>query len=48
MSERNDYPAGVPCWVENLQSDVEQALNFYGRVMGWEFGGPGAGTGGCS
>ena len=22
MSERNDSPAGVPCWVDTLQRDV--------------------------
>src|SRR5260370_22039411 len=42
MSERELYPAGVPCWVETLQPDVEAALTFYGSVFGWEFAGPGA------
>jgi len=42
MSERDSYPAGVPCWVETLQPDVQAALNFYGSVFGWEFAGPGA------
>jgi predicted enzyme related to lactoylglutathione lyase len=42
MSERDVYPAGVPCWVETLQPDVHSALDFYGSVFGWEFAGPGA------
>jgi predicted enzyme related to lactoylglutathione lyase len=41
MSERVDYPAGVPCWVETLQPDPRAALEFYGAVFGWEFAGPG-------
>jgi predicted enzyme related to lactoylglutathione lyase len=42
MSERDRYPAGVPCWVETLQPDVQAALDFYGPVFGWDFTGPGA------
>jgi hypothetical protein len=41
MSERDHYPAGVPCWVDTGQPDVDQALDFYGAVFGWEFVGPG-------
>ena len=41
MSERDRYPAGVPCWVETLQPDVQAALDFYAPVFGWEFTGPG-------
>jgi predicted enzyme related to lactoylglutathione lyase len=41
MSERERYPAGVPCWVETLQPDPQAALGFYGPVFGWEFVGPG-------
>jgi predicted enzyme related to lactoylglutathione lyase len=36
MSERNSYPAGVPCWVTNLQHDVPTARDFYGALFGWE------------
>ena len=36
MSERNSYPAGVPCWVTNLQHDVPTARDFYGELFGWE------------
>ena len=41
MSERDQYPAGVPCWVETLQPDVQAAMDFYGPLFGWEFAGPG-------
>ena len=41
MSERDQYPAGVPCWVETLQPDVQAALDFYGPLFSWEFAGPG-------
>jgi uncharacterized protein len=36
MSERNSYPAGVPCWVTNLQHDVPAARAFYEGLFGWE------------
>ncbi len=41
MSERNDYPNGVPCWVDTLAPDPETAMRFYGRLFGWEFEGSG-------
>lgn len=41
MSRREDYPAGVPCFVDTLTTDVEAALAFYGGIFGWEFAGPG-------
>jgi predicted enzyme related to lactoylglutathione lyase len=41
MSERERYPAGVPCWVQTLQPDPRAALDFYGPLFGWEFAGPG-------
>jgi predicted enzyme related to lactoylglutathione lyase len=37
MSQRDSYPAGVPCWVTNLQHDVPAATAFYGGLFGWEF-----------
>jgi uncharacterized protein len=41
MSERDSYPAGVPCWVTNLQHDVPAARAFYEELFGWEtVGGP--------
>ncbi|HET8664441.1 MAG TPA: VOC family protein [Nocardioides sp.] len=36
MSERDTYPAGVPCWVTNLQHDVPAAAAFYEELFGWE------------
>ena len=37
MSTRDDYPAGVPCWVETLQADTRAAAAFYEGLMGWSF-----------
>lgn len=37
MSERDDYPAGVPCWVENLQPDPTATIGFYRSLFGWNF-----------
>ncbi len=37
VSERERYPAGVPCWVETLQPDPHDALDFYGPLFEWEF-----------
>jgi len=36
MSERDSYPAGVPCWVETLHHDPRAAAAFYGALLGWE------------
>jgi hypothetical protein len=41
MSRRDEYPTGVPCFVDTLTSDVDAALGFYGELFGWEFAGPG-------
>jgi predicted enzyme related to lactoylglutathione lyase len=46
ISERERYPVGVPCWVDKLQPDAESALEFYGRLFGWLFDGPGPMPGG--
>jgi predicted enzyme related to lactoylglutathione lyase len=43
VSERDTYPPGVPCWVDNLVADVDEAVRFYGELFGWEFDGPGPG-----
>ncbi len=43
MSERESYPPGVPCWVDNLVPDAAKAMAFYGDLLGWEFDGPGPG-----
>ncbi len=31
------YPAGVTCWIEVSQHDVEAAVAFYGGLFDWEF-----------
>ena len=36
MSERDSYPAGVPCWVETLHDDPRPAAAFYGALLGWD------------
>lgn len=36
MTERT-YPAGVPCWIDTEQADVEAATEFYGALFGWTF-----------
>ena len=41
MSEREQYPAGVPCWVEVLVPEPRKALDFYGSLFDWTFDGPG-------
>ena len=38
MSQRDEYPAGVPCWVVNLQPDPAAVTGFYGDVFGWDLG----------
>jgi predicted enzyme related to lactoylglutathione lyase len=43
MSERESYPPGVPCWVDNLVPDPAKAMAFYGELFGWKFDGPGPG-----
>src|ERR1700733_12754619 len=43
MSERDSYPPGVPCWVDNLVADPARAMAYYGELFGWEFDGPGPG-----
>jgi len=44
MLERDEYPAGVPCWVDVEQEDPEAATAFYGGLFGWEFAGSGDST----
>ncbi len=36
MSDRDRYIPGVPCWVDASQPDPEAAVEFYGRLFGWE------------
>jgi len=46
LSKRDEYAAGVPCWVETLQPDARAATAFYGSLLGWEFSEPGPMPGG--
>ena len=41
MSERETYPAGVPCWVDTLGPNPGRLTKFYGAIFGWDFAGPG-------
>lgn len=40
MSQRDEYPHGVPCWVDTIQPDPEAAAAFYARLFGWEVSEP--------
>lgn len=40
MSTRDQYPAGVPCWVDTFQPDPGAATAFYGALLGWQFSEP--------
>ena len=37
MTKRNEYPAGVPCFVDSGRVDSAAAREFYGGLLGWEF-----------
>ncbi len=37
MLKRDGYLPGVPCWVDTSQPDPEAAVEFYGRLFGWDF-----------
>jgi predicted enzyme related to lactoylglutathione lyase len=37
MLKRDGYPAGVPCWVDIMQSDLDATMTFYGGLLGWDF-----------
>jgi predicted enzyme related to lactoylglutathione lyase len=37
MSDRNGFPAGVPCWITSLQPDPDAAAAFYARLFGWDY-----------
>jgi uncharacterized protein len=34
---REGYPAGVPCWIDTSQRDLDAARRFYGALFEWEF-----------
>jgi predicted enzyme related to lactoylglutathione lyase len=37
MPPRDEYPAGVPCWIDTGQPDPDAAMLFYGGLFGWQF-----------
>lgn len=37
MQTRDEYPAGVPCFVDSGRRDSGPARDFYGGLFGWEF-----------
>ena len=37
MLPRDGYPAGVPCWVDIVQPDLDATMAFYGDLLGWTF-----------
>jgi uncharacterized protein len=37
MTHERSYPAGVPCWVDTEQPDVDAARRFYSALFGWTF-----------
>ncbi|HJT95248.1 MAG TPA: VOC family protein [Mycobacterium sp.] len=37
MTGERSYPAGVPCWVDTDQPDVDAASRFYAGLFGWTF-----------
>lgn len=37
MTDERSYPAGVPCWVDTDQPDVDAARDFYAGLFGWRF-----------
>jgi hypothetical protein len=45
MTRIDEYPAGVPCFVDTITDDLATAQRFYGGVFGWEFVGPGLAPG---
>ena len=37
MLKREEWPAGVPCWVDTGQPDPKAAAEFYGGLFGWDY-----------
>ncbi len=37
MNKRENYPAGVPCFVDSGRVDSAAARDFYGGLLGWEY-----------
>ncbi len=40
MTIRHNVPAGAPCWVDLMSSDVEKSKAFYAELFGWTAGTP--------
>jgi uncharacterized protein len=36
MSERDGFQAGVPCWVDTWQPDIDRAVAYYTALFSWE------------
>lgn len=36
MIKRDGYPAGVPCWIDIVQPDLDATSTFYGGLIGWD------------
>jgi hypothetical protein len=37
MLEREGFIHGVPCWIDSGRQTPESAVEFYGKLFGWEF-----------
>jgi predicted enzyme related to lactoylglutathione lyase len=37
MRARDRYPAGVPCWLDVVQTDVDATMAFYAELFGWAY-----------
>lgn len=37
MQPRDEYPDGVPCWVDHESADPGAAIDFYAGLFGWVF-----------
>ena len=37
MFVRDEYPAGVPCWIDLTPPDPAAAVEFYRGLFGWQF-----------
>lgn len=36
MPEMNEYPAGMPSWVDLGSPDIDAAVTFYAGLFGWD------------
>lgn len=32
-----DFPAGAPCWIDLMTSDIDRSRKFYTALFGWEY-----------